>query len=88
MHASKVDYLIDINETSNIFSEQYEFQPIFFLITIIVVIMLTALNFGNILGLNSYFQKLLTVNNITTSINILLPISTASHHTGSHHYSW
>ena len=75
MYASKVDYLIDIKETSNIFSGQYEFQPILFLITIIFVIMLTAYNFENMFGLNSYFQKLLTtVNNITTSINILLPI--------------
>ena len=37
--------------------------------------MLTACHFGNMLGLNSYFQKLLiTVNKITASINTLLPI--------------
>ena len=75
MYASKVDYLMDINETNDIFSGHHEFQTILFLITIIFVNMLTAYNFGNMLGLNSYFQKLLTtVNNITTSINILLPI--------------
>ena len=37
--------------------------------------MLAACHFGNILGLNSYFQKILiTVNKITASINTLLPI--------------
>ena len=71
-YASKDGYLMDMNETNDIFSDQYEFQPILFLITII---MLTECYFGNMLGLNSYFQKLLiTVNKITASINTLLPI--------------
>ena len=42
MYVSKVDYLMDINETSDIFSGHYEFQAILFLVTIIFVIMLTA----------------------------------------------
>ena len=71
-YASKDGYLMDMNETNDIFSDQYEFQPILFLITII---MLTTHYFGNMLGLNSYFQNLLiTVNKITASINTLLPI--------------
>ena len=44
-YTSKDDYLMDINETNDIFSGQYEFQPILFLITIIFVIMLTACHF-------------------------------------------
>ena len=55
MYASKDDYLMYINETNDIFSGQYEFQPILFLITIIFAIMLTACHFENMLGLNSYF---------------------------------
>ena len=59
MYASKVDYLIDINETNDIFSGHYEIQTILFLVTIIFVIMLTICYFGNILRLNSHFQKML-----------------------------
>ena len=75
MYASKFDYLMDINETNDIFPGYYEFQTILFLVTIIFVIMLTACHFGNILRLYSHFQKILaTVNKIISSINILLPI--------------
>ena len=59
MYESKVDYLMDINETNDIFSGHYEIQTILFLVTIIFVIMLTIYHFGNMLGLNSYFQKIL-----------------------------
>ena len=41
MYASKVDYLIDINESNDIFSGHYETQTILFLVTIIFVIMFT-----------------------------------------------
>ena len=57
MYARKVDYLMDINETNSIFSGHYEIQTILFLVTIIFVNMLTAHHFGNILELNSYYQK-------------------------------
>ena len=57
MYASKVDYLMDINETSDMFSGHYEFQTILFPVTIIFVIMLIACHSGRILGLNSYSQK-------------------------------
>ena len=53
MYASKVDCLIDINETSDIFSGIHEIQTILFPITIIFVIMLTACHFRDMLGLNS-----------------------------------
>ena len=53
-----------------IFSGNYEIQTIFFLLTIIFVIMLTAYHFGNILELNSYFQRILiAMNKITHGIN-------------------
>ena len=75
MYASKFDYLMDINETSDIISDHDEFQTILFMATILFVIMLTVCHFGNIVGLNSHFQKMLaTVNKITASINTLLPI--------------
>ena len=75
MYVSKVDHLMNINETSDICYGHYEIQTILFPVTIIFIIMLTACHFGNMLGLNSYFQKILiTVNKITTSINTLLPI--------------
>ena len=70
MYASKVDYLIDINETNGIFSGYYEIQTILFQVTIIFVITLTAYYFGNILELNSYLQRILiVVNKITHDIN-------------------
>ena len=69
-YASKIDYLIDINETNDIFSGHYEIQTILFVVTIIFVIMLIAYHFGNILELNSYFQRILiAVNKITHNIN-------------------
>ena len=82
MYASKVDYLIDINETNDIFSGYFEIQTILFPVTIIFINMLTICHFGNVLELNSYFQRILiTVNKITASINsintilsILLPV--------------
>ena len=70
MNARKVDYLIDMNETNGIFSGHYEIQTILFLVTIIFVIMLTLCHFGNILELNSYFQRILiAVNKITYDTN-------------------
>ena len=89
LYASKVDYLIDINETNGIFSGHYKIQTILFLLTIIFVIMLTAYHFGNILELNSYFQKILiAVNKIIHNINynhdyiryIYLDIYMSCHH--------
>ena len=70
MYASKVDYLIDMNESNGIFAGHYEIQIILFQVTIIFVIMLTAYHFGNILELNCYFQRILiAVNKVTHDIN-------------------
>ena len=75
MCASKFDYLMDINEISDIFSGHYEFQTTLFLATIIFRIMFIVSHSGRILGLNSYFKnKLTTMNKITASITTLLPI--------------
>ena len=53
-----------------ILSGNYEIQTIFLLVTIIFVIMLTACHFGNILELNSYFQRILiAVNKIIHDTN-------------------
>ena len=69
-YASQIDYLIDRNETNGIFSGHYEIQTMLFLVTIIFVITLTAYYFGNILELNSYFQRILiAVNKITHDIS-------------------
>ena len=57
MYASKIDYLMNTSEINDIFSGHYEFQTIWFLATIIFIIMLTACYLGNILRLNSHFQK-------------------------------
>ena len=52
------------------YSGNYEIQTILFLITIIFVIMLTVCHFGNILELNSYYQRILiAVNKVTHDIN-------------------
>ena len=61
IYASKVDYLIDINETNDIFSGYYEIQTILFSVTIIFVIMLTAYNFRNIFGTEFLFSE--NINN-------------------------
>ena len=54
-YASKVDYLININETSDIFGN-YEIQTILFLVTIIFVNYAYSISFLDILlELNLYF---------------------------------
>ena len=97
MYASKVDYLMDINETNDIYSAHHEFQTILFLITIIFVIMLTAYHFGNMLGLNSYFQKIyITMSKIAANIDTLLLIflptttqaATITHHDAKLHVNY
>ena len=54
-----------------IFSSNYEIQTIFFLVTIIIVIMFTTYHFRNILELNSFFFQriLIAVNKIIHDIN-------------------
>ena len=53
-----------------IFSGHYEIQTALFLVKIIFVAMLTVCHFGNILELNSYFQRILiALKQITHDIN-------------------
>ena len=74
LYANKIDYLMDTNDASNVFSGHNKYQTILFIGIIIFVIILIVCLFGNFLGLNSHFQNILaTINKITASIKTLLP---------------
>ena len=74
LYANKIDYLMDTNDASDVFSGHNKYQTIFFIVMIIFVIILIVCLFGKFLGLNSHFQKILaTINKITASIKTLLP---------------
>ena len=69
-----IDYLMDTNEASDVFSGHNKYQTILSIVIILFVVMLIVCLFGNYLGLNLHFQKILaTVNKITASIKTLLP---------------
>ena len=74
LYANKIDYMMDTNEASDVFSGHKKYQTILFILIFIFVIILIICLFGKFLGLNSHFQKILaTVNKITASIKTLLP---------------
>ena len=74
LYANKIDYMMDTNEASDVFSGHNKYQTILFISISIFVIILIICLFGKFLGLNSHFQKILaTVNKITASIKTLLP---------------
>ena len=74
LYANKIDYMMDTNDASDVFSGHNKYQTILFILIFIFVIILTICLFGKFLGLNSHFQKILaTVNKITASIKTLLP---------------
>ena len=74
LYANKIDYLMDTNDASNVFSGHNKYQTILFIGIIIFVIMLIVCLFGKFLGLNSHFQNILaTINKITASIKTHLP---------------
>ena len=74
LYANKIDYLMDTNEASDVFSGHNRYQTILFMLIFIFVIILIICIFGKFLGQNSHFQKILaTVNKITASIKTLLP---------------
>ena len=74
LYANKIDYLMDTNDASNVFSGHSKYQTILFIGIIIFVIILIVCLFGKFLGLNSHFQNILaTINKITASIKTLLP---------------
>ena len=69
LYANKIDYLMDTNEASDVFSGHNKYQTILFIVMVTFVVMLIVCLFGKFLGLNSHFQKILaTVNKITASI--------------------
>ena len=74
LYANKIDYLMDTNDATNVFSGHNKYQTILFIGIIIFVIILIVCLFGKFLGLNSHFQNILaTINKITASIKTLLP---------------
>ena len=76
IYANKIDYLMDTNDASDVFSGHNKYQTILFIVIIIFVIILKTYHFGKFLGLNSHFQKkLATENKITASIKTMLPAS-------------
>ena len=74
LYANKIDYMMDTNDASDVFSGHNKYQTILFILIFIFVFILIICLFGKFLGLNSHFQKILaTVNKITASIKTLLP---------------
>ena len=74
IYANKIDYMMDTNDVSDVFSGHNKYQTILFILIFIFVLILIICLFGKFLGLNSHFQKILaTVNKITASIKTLLP---------------
>ena len=74
IYANKIDYMMDTNDASNVFSGHNKYQTILFILIFIFVVTLIICLFGKYLCLNSHFQKILaTVNKITASIKTLLP---------------
>ena len=76
IYANKIDYMMDTNDASDVFSGHNKYQTIFFILIFIFIVILIICLFGKYLGLNSHFQKILaTVNKITASIKTLLPVT-------------
>ena len=74
IYANKIDYMMDTNDASDVFSGHNKYQTILFILIFIFIVTLIICLFGKCLGLNSHFQKILaTVNKITASIKTLLP---------------
>ena len=76
IYANKIDYMMDTNDASDVFSGHNKYQTILFILIFIFVVILIICLFGKYLGLNSHFQKILArVNKITASIKTLLPVT-------------
>ena len=74
IYANKIDYMMDTNDASYVFSGHNKYQTILFILIFIFIVILIICLFGKFLGLNSHFQKILaTVNKITACIKTLLP---------------
>ena len=76
IYANKIDYIMDTNDASDVFSGHIKYKTILFILIFIFIVILIICLFGKYLGLNSHFQKILaTVNKITASIKTLLPVT-------------
>ena len=76
IYANKINYMMDTNDASDVFSGHNKYQTILFILIFIFIVILIICLFGKYLGLNSHFQKILaTVNKITASIKTLLPVT-------------
>ncbi|MDA8032441.1 MAG: hypothetical protein MPK62_15215, partial [Alphaproteobacteria bacterium] len=76
LYANKIDYLMDTNDESDVFSGNNKYQTILFIVMFIFVMLLVICLFGKFLGLNSHFHNILaTVDKITASIKTLLPVT-------------
>ena len=76
IYVNKIDYMMDTNDASDVFSGHNKYQTILFILIFIFIVILIICLFGKYLGLNSHFQKILaTVNKITASIKTLLPVT-------------
>ena len=74
IYANKINYMMDTNDASDVFSGHNKYQTILFILIFIFIVTLIICLFGKHLGLNSHFQKILaTVNKITATIKTLLP---------------
>ena len=52
LYANKIDYLMDTNDASDVFSGHNKYKTILFIIIILFVIILIICPFGKFLGLN------------------------------------
>ena len=59
IYANKIDYMMDTNDASDVFSGHNKYQTILFILIFIFVVILIICLFGRFLGLNSHFQKIL-----------------------------
>ena len=74
IYANKIDYMMDTNDASDVFSGHNRYQTILFILIFIFIVILIICLFSKFFSLNSHFQKILaTVNKITASIKTLLP---------------
>ena len=76
IYANKIDYMMDTNDASDVFSGHNKYQTILFILIFVFIVILMICLFGKYLGLNLHFQKILaTVNKITASIKTLSPVT-------------
>ena len=55
MYANKIDYMMDTNETTDIFSGNNKYQTIFIIFIFIIIFIIIICLFEKFLGLSSHF---------------------------------